>query len=58
MTEMRNTTTAEKKKMVAVDDHISFRLEALAPTRMIPWVTVREPIWLITGRAEGYRRSG
>ena len=57
MTEMRNTTTAEKKKMVAVEAHISDRLEASAATSTIPWVRERLPTWLVTRRAERYRRS-
>ena len=41
MTEMMSTTTAEKKKMVAMADHISARLEASADTSTSPWVTDR-----------------
>ena len=36
MTEIKKTTTAEKKKMVAVAVHISDRLEASAATSTIP----------------------
>ena len=58
ITEIKNTTTAEKKKMVAVEDHIPDRLEASAATSTIPWVTISCPIWFSTGRADKYRFSG
>ena len=42
--------------MVAVEAHISDRLEASAATSTIPWVRERLPTWLVTRRAERYRR--
>ena len=59
MTAMTRTTTAEKKKMVAVVDHISDRLEASADTSTSPWMTC--PLGkagAVTGRAAMYRVSG
>ena len=52
MTEMMSTTTAEKKKMVAMADHISARLEASADTSTSPSTTVRpDKVMADTGRA-------
>ena len=58
MTAMSSTTTAEKKKMVAVAAHISDRVLVSAETSTSPWATVTLPSVEVMGRPATYRRSG
>lgn len=49
ITEMSSTTTAAKKKMVAVARHISDRPLVSPDTSTSPWVTVTLPTLAVKG---------